>query len=85
LIADVRVAQIALDASQSAQTPGSTRFLLVVCWFLQSLPEAILIALLPHYTLNLKYLSWSTQNNTALANFIFWFFALSFKNLIFIQ
>ncbi|KAI6176089.1 Sodium-dependent glucose transporter 1 [Aphelenchoides bicaudatus] len=82
LIADVRVAQIALDASQGPQLPGSTRFLLIVCWFLQALPEAILIALLPHYTLNLKYLTWSTQNNTALVNFIFWLFTLAFKDLI---
>lgn len=84
LIADVRVAQIALDVSSGAPIPKTTRLLLIICWVLQTLPEAIFLALLPHYLQNLKYSNWNTQNNISLMTSVFWFVVFGSKMFVFL-
>lgn len=71
-----------MDASLSAEIPLKVRVMSITCWFLQALPESIMIAFLPHYMLNLKESDLSSQNNTAFFSCSFWLSVTLFRAFI---
>jgi hypothetical protein len=71
-----------LDAPLSSQIPNTVRILSTICWFLQALPESILIAFLPHYILSSNDKELATQNNTAFFSIIFWMAVALFRAFV---
>ncbi|KAI6221167.1 Sodium-dependent glucose transporter 1 [Aphelenchoides besseyi] len=72
IIADPRIAQLEFDSTTSQAIPMFVQFVSFVCWYLQSLPESILLIFLPHFLSNSRILDVNTQNGSAFFCSIFW-------------